>query len=702
MGMQFSVHDLLGLLSPERSVAPKVLQQKLSLDDGAALAQLQLVLDALEKVGLIEKMQGRYRLVANEEIVGGRLRCSSKGFCFVTPEQPEAEEIFVVEGSLKNAWNGDRVLVRLLKKASRRRKPEGEVVLVTERAHTALVGRLAEADAGEDKPKLLQVAPLDDRLGSVLELVDAEIPDVAADLIVEVEITRYPLGRRPAKCRLLRVLGHANDPLVDLDLVASRYQLPLEFPQAVLDAAAQLAASAAPEGREDLQALEVWALPGELLQTALSLVPTEGGWELGLHVSDVAVLVEAGSTLDAEAYRRGLAARLRDRSLRLWPDALLERCALLPDTGRSAWSVLVNLDTTGQVRAFRWTPSLVRARGRLESLSEPYAAVAAALAAQGTGPLLGASDPRIFIELLESLIGQHLAHLHLGAPFLFEPGPQGGEVVDWLRLARACGLEVPEADASVELTVRQYRTWLLEQPEGANRALRELLLTTLPVEQFAAEPRHHFGRDSMAVAPFGRPLEHYGDLLVQRLLQQVHTDGRDRKTPRSKVSVDLHSSNCHGLIDWPVLKPKVQKDWEEALPGSVSHLSARLQQVHQAQADLEGFERIGRLGTQTEPLRGLITGVQSYGFFVAVEEPFVEGLVHVSGLKDDWYTFQAREPALIGRRSRRRFQIGDTVTVKVKGIDYYRQQVDLMVVRDESEPPTEEGTEAPLLAAPEA
>lgn len=699
MGMQFSVQDLLDLLSPERSVAPKVLQQKLAIEQAEAGEQLQLALDALEKVNLVEKTQGRYRLVFNDEIIAGRLRCSSKGFCFVTPDGPESEEIFVVEGGLKNAWNGDRVLVRLLKKASRRRKPEGEVVLVTERANSTLVGRLAVDD------KLLMVLPLDDRLGNLLELVEAPKAELAADQIVEVQIVRYPLGRRPAKSRLLRVLGSANDPTVDLDLVASRYHLQFGFDPALVAVAAE-AAALPPDstGREDLRSLPLVCFAETGRDFALSLVREDTGWQLGLHTSDIAAFVAAGSPIDLEGYRRAFAAQLRGQPLPLWPAALGERAALLPGVDRESWSVIVTLDAQAQVRTYRWTRSLVQVRTQLDGLAEDHRQVAAALTAQGVAPLAAPNSPQIFVELLESLVGQHLAHLHLKGPFAWQAAPEGTEVLDWLRLGRACGLEVPEAEAPLELDGQHYRRWLeaaAAHPSGPT--LVELLRATLPAAQLSAEPQPYFERNSTAVAPWARPLQRYADLLIQRLLVQVLTEGRDRKTPRSKVSVDLRASSCQGLIDWPVLKPKQQKDWEEAIPGWIAHLNTRSQQIRQALADLEGFERIGRLSTEGEPLRGLITGVQSYGFFVAVEEPFVEGLVHVSGLKDDWYTYQAREPALVGRRSRRRFQIGDLVKVKVKGIDYYRQQVDLMVVREEIEPSGGgEQPESPLLTAPES
>jgi len=693
--MHFSVHDVLSQLSNERAVAPRMLQQKLGLAEAEG-ERLQIVLDALEKLGLVEKSQGRYRRLEVEDLVSGRLRCSSKGLCFVVPDDPAQEEV-VVEGGLKNAWNGDRLVVRLLKRASRRRKPEGEVVVITERTNSTLIGRVS---VGEDG--LRTIVPLDERLGGPLELDATEdSPALEGDQIVQVRVARYPLGRRPARTRLERILGRVNEPQIDIDLICNRYQIPTSWPQAVqaavLDEPADLFS-----GREDLRALAVFALPGRLAQLAASATPRrEGGWHVGLHLSDLTPFVAEGSPLDREAAARGGAVTLRDRQFSLWPAALIERTALVPGADRCAWSLMVDLDASGIVLSYRLGSTCVRIQEQLADGAlppGPLADAARAVAAHHPPLLAPADSPQVFVELLENLIARHLAHLHLTAPYLSQSAPDGGEMVDWIRLARANGVDVPEGETVEAPTLEQFRQWLAAEPVRRSTVLRELLVKTLPPVDYTATTTPYFSRNGIA-APFATPLERYADLLVQRLLARVFEEGRDRKSPRSKVVVDLRASSCHGLIDWAVLKPKTQKDWEETLPGLLVRLAERGRQVEQAHRDMAGFDRLARLIGQVDPLSGLITGVQSYGFFVAIEEPFIEGLVHVSGLRDDWYTYQAREPALIGRRNRKRFQIGDAVRVRVKSIDYYRQQVDLMVLREAAEP-SEEAASTPV-ALPE-
>ncbi|MBC8122695.1 MAG: VacB/RNase II family 3'-5' exoribonuclease [Gemmatimonadaceae bacterium] len=677
--MNFTLYDLLKLLPPDKWVAAKVLEQKLNLSDTDQRERFALVLLALEKVGVIEKKQGRYRYIVQEDLVAGRLRCSAKGFCFVVSE--EAEETYIAEGELKTAWNGDRVLVRVLKKGSRRRKPEGEVILVTERANPVVIGKLVAREVGDWK-----LIPLDERLNSAIELDDVDV-EARDGQIGQVAISLYPLGRRPARGRIVQLLGNVNDPQVNFDLVCSRYDLSLPWSDAVLQEQ-----TPRPElneailvGREDWRGHQLFCLPGNYAQMAVSLGELPSGWELGLHISDLTPYVLPGSELDRSASQRACAVDLEPYRVTLWPDELVESCAFVPHQDRLAWSVLVQLDAEAQVLSYRWTPSVVRIEQCLDAenpMPEPLRDVARLL---WTGGINFTEDaPEIFVTLLEGLLGEHLTQLNLSAPYQTQADPQWSDLQDWLRLARACGLAVPELTGEDERSAPEpghYRQWFAQ---SAHPALQESLLATLPVVGYAPIPAPYFSRARGHVVSFGAPLERYADLLAQRVLVDVLEEGRDRKTSRNKIGVDLRSSLSHGQIGWQVLPPKQQKSWEQTFT-VLPHLQERHTQAAQARKDWLGYQKMNQLSSKLVDLQGLITGVQSYGFFVAVEEPYVEGLVHVSQLTDDWYTYQAREPALIGRRNRKRYQIGDQVQVKVKSIDYYRQQVDLTVILEEQE-----------------
>ena len=127
--MEFSIATLLSHLNSDKLVAGKILERKLGCETENSIQTLQIALDILERIGILEKDRGKYRRVQDESLVEAKLRCSSKGFCFAIQNDEDAEDIYVRESRLSNAWNGDRVLVRVVKEGSRRRSPEGSVEL---------------------------------------------------------------------------------------------------------------------------------------------------------------------------------------------------------------------------------------------------------------------------------------------------------------------------------------------------------------------------------------------------------------------------------------------------------------------------------------------------------------------------------------------------------------------------------------------
>ncbi|NEQ32222.1 MAG: S1 RNA-binding domain-containing protein, partial [Leptolyngbya sp. SIO4C5] len=139
-------------------------------------------------------------------------------------------------------------------------------------------------------------------------------------------------------------------------------------------------------------------------------------------------------------------------------------------------------------------------------------------------------------------------------------------------------------------------------------------------------------------------------------------------------------------INWSVLPPDIHHELEDHFSRITVHLTERERLAQDAEADLEGLKKAEFMQAHTgEVFHGLITGVQSYGFFVEIEELLVEGLVHVSSLKDDWYEYRSRQQKLVGRKNRRQYRLGDRVEVQVKSVDYYRQQIDLLAVGGGSE-----------------
>jgi ribonuclease R len=243
---------------------------------------------------------------------------------------------------------------------------------------------------------------------------------------------------------------------------------------------------------------------------------------------------------------------------------------------------------------------------------------------------------------------------------------------------------------------RDYQRLVQEFAESkTEKVLTYLLLSTFKPAVYSTAPGTHFGLAlDEAYTHFTSPLRRYPDLLVHRVLHAVFDYGRDRRTTRSKERVNLRSSTCHGQINWNVLPTDLHAELEDEFATVVVHLTEQEKLAQEAEADLEGLKKAEFMQQHTGKIfHGLITGVQSYGFFVEIEELLVEGLVHVSSLKDDWYEYRSRQQKLVGRKNRRQYKLGDRVEVQVKSVDYYRQQIDLVAVGGGSEAPEDDEPE---------
>jgi ribonuclease R len=191
--------------------------------------------------------------------------------------------------------------------------------------------------------------------------------------------------------------------------------------------------------------------------------------------------------------------------------------------------------------------------------------------------------------------------------------------------------------------------------------------------------------ESQAYAPWCCPALHYADLWNQHVLVLLLSEGKDRPSVRHKTRVDIAGDSSHGVIDWPLLPPSQISPLEEGRSVGLLHrLNGRCRFAADLQADALAMAQ----ARQAEPLvgqtlTGVISGVQSYGFFVEVPPSQVEGLVHVSSLKDDWYEYRSRQNRLVGRKNRRTYMLGDAVEVIIQKVDVLRHQIDLAVVLPE-------------------
>ena len=737
--MEFSIATLLSHVSSEKLVTSKILEKKLGCETPSSVQQLDLALELLEKIGILVKEKGKFRRDPTDQIVEAKLRCSSKGFCFAIQDEESADDIYIRESHLSNAWNGDRVLIETIKEGTRRRSPEGAVKLILERANPSVLARVKRLETGD-----YRATPLDDRLLFELSVTEdcslaingreqINLDDII-DHLVHIDVLRHAIGQDLPIGQVVRVLGTTAESAADLDIVTCKHDLHQTFSPAV-EAAAQKIATGLKDPIADkrvnlteLPTIAVSELAGPV-DSALTIERLEGEiWRLGVHIADVASYIVADDRLDRDARRRGTAVYLGEDTIPLLPAAVHEACGFSAGAERLAMSVFLSLNDLGELIEFNIQPSRIRLDWLLhpsqvqtvlagepsdidpqaiEIIKPIWETIAPAFRAQrrSRGGLevdfiqkqapfvdegrLGAiflDDPQSLLTdvmvMANYAVAVHLQALQVPGIYAVQHHPELVEVNDTIKLAINLGLSF-EGEVETEISVADLQRLSLQfadspVPQVLNYLFKSLLKTTV----YSSNPSTHFGLAiENGYTHCVSPLRRYPDILVQRVLHEVFASGRDRKTSRAKEIINLGSSSCHGQITWNVLTPTVQQELESQIAGSIAHLNDRTKIAQDAENDLAGLQKAEKMKARTgEIFQGLITGVQSYGFFVEIEDSLVEGLVHVSSLKDDWYEFRPRYACLVGRKNRTSYRLGDRVEVQVKSVDYYRQQIDLVTV----------------------
>ncbi|BBD58522.1 VacB/RNase II family 3'-5' exoribonuclease [Nostoc sp. HK-01] len=750
--MEFSIATLLANFTDDKLVARKVLEKKLGCEDEDSLQKLHIALEILEKIGILVKERGKYRRVFEEGMIEAKLRCSSKGFCFAIQDVEGAEDIYIRESHLSNAWNGDRVLVRVLKEGSRRRSPEGEVKLILERSNHTLLARIKQVESG------FRAVPLDDRLLFELKLQTNGMTFAEAiDHLAHVEVLRYPLAQYPPIGRVVQILGSDAEAAADIDLVTCKHDLSRNFSEPVQEAAAKLPKrilKADLKNRLDLRGLFTLAITGvnadaKLVENALSLEKTNKGWRLGFHITDVSHFIHPDEILDREALKRGRSVYLGDLVLPMLPETVADRCSLVSGSDRLTLSFLITIDpTSGELQEWEIQPSVINVdtainkdkaeavlSGQpskeseevvqlLQDLESLHQIVKQVRLGRGSLQLnlppnqnpyfdegmLGAvivNDLTVrsllteFVLLVNQLMAEHLSALGIPAIWRVQGAPDPEDVQEMLKLAINLGVELtldPETDIQpldYQLLTRAFA----ESP--SEQVLTYLLQDTLKPAGYTTTKSNHFGLALAQYTHCTSPLRRYPDLLLQRVYYRLLEHGRDRRNTRVKDRINLRHSSSHLEVNWNVLPPELQQELQSDLTRVIIQLNDREKEVQEAEADLAGLQKAQLMKQRIgQVFQGVITGVQSYGFFVEIEVPTtdtpkqkhpsaplrVEGLVHVSSLKDDWYEYRARQQALFGRKNRASYRLGDRVAVQVKSVDYYRQQIDLVTVGSDGLP----------------
>ncbi len=688
------------LAAVERRTAPVAAEDLLRAArvgrEERALATERLA--ALEARGALVRTRGdRFTLPVRLDLMAGRLTVNPAGFAFCIGDDPDEEDVYVRAAAVRPAMHGDRVLIQV-ERFQRRGRTEGRVVKVLERGAKTLVGVFRR---GKTTAVLV---PQEQRI-TVPILIPRGADGGAADGdMVVAELVRYPGNASEAEARVTAVLGPASDPRVETEAVIHAHGLPLAFPPEVAAAARRVPIAVPAEalaGRLDLRSSLIVTIDGENARDfddAVLVEPTPGGFRLTVAVADVAHYVPAGSPLDLEARARGTSVYFPDRVVPMLPEELSNGiCSLKPDEDRLAEVVRMEFDGRGRLQEATFHQAVIRSAARLtytqvrQALVDRDPAVRAGLGAvlepleraealaqlltvrrhargaidfdlpeaeivldlQGRPEQIIRAERSIAHRMIEEFmlaaneaVARELMRRKLGLLHRVHEPPTPDSVTELARFLEGFGLRLHlEHGKATPAAFQAVLERVAGKPE--ERLVNTVLLRSMQQARYAAEPLGHFGLATDHYTHFTSPIRRYPDLVVHRILGSAL--GGKPSVPPDLAAIGDESSR----------RERVAMDAEREI--------VQLKKIQLMQ---------DKVGTTYD---GFVSGVTGFGFFVELVQVFVEGLVHVSALGDDFYEHLEGQHTLRGRRTRRTFRVGDPVRVVVAGVSIERRQIDFQL-----------------------
>jgi ribonuclease R len=533
--------------------------------------------------------------------------------------------------------------------------------------------------------------------------------------MVVAEITRYPTERARPEGRVTQILGYPDDPEIEPQIIIHKYDLPHRFSSAALKEAQDLPPTPSPNEygeRVDLREIPTFTIDGENARDfddAVSIErEREGGLKLYVSISDVSHYVKEESHLDEEAYLRGTSVYFPDRAISMFPPELSHQiCCLHPRLDRLTLTAELRYDANGERKTVQFYPSVIRSDERLtytlvrkilvdgdaelknkfkhllpslELMADLCQELRRRRMERGTIDF-DLPEPEVILNLqgeMEDIIRteRNLAHQIIeefmiaaneavahfmeekGFPFVYrihEP-PKKESIDEFQRFISHLGYKLIRPDHGMrkesDHSPKAFQRILSDvkgRPE--ERVVNDVLLRSMKWAKYSAKNLGHFGLASDSYTHFTSPIRRYPDLIVHRLLKRV-------------------------------LSKKEIKISEETLAHHADHLSNRERVAMEAEREILNRYRVRFMKDKVgEEFKGIISGVTAFGFFVELENIFVEGLVRITSLHDDYYQYHEDKYCLVGERTHKRFRIGDPVKVKVERVDVEKRHIDFGLVK---------------------
>jgi len=682
----------------DRPVRREDLEELLGIHDEQGIEALRRRLNAMVRDGqLVRNRRDCYALADRFDLVPGRVIGHQDGFGFLVPDDG-GEDVYLSARQMHALFHGDRVLVRITG-MDRRGRREGGVVEILKRNTQHVVGRFY-SELG-----VHFITPDNKRIPNDIAVPDGETGGAGHGQIVSVEIIEQPGKRTPAVGRVVEVLGDHMAPGMEIDIAIRSHDVPQAWPPEVeqeIRGLSEEVPAGAKRGREDLRAVPLVTIDGEDARDFDDAVYCEAGrsgWRLLVAIADVSHYVSPETALDAEALSRGNSVYFPERVIPMLPEVLSNGlCSLNPDVERLCLVCEMRFNREGRMTRSRFFDGLMRSHARLT-----YTEVAAILVDQDAGARSRRSDLLPHLEALHQLYQVLRRQREARGAIDFETtetrivfGPERKieRIVPLVRndahkLIEECMIAAnvaaarllerhkipalfrvhahPAPDKVSELqeflnemglglrggrkpAASDYAT-VLRLAEGRPDAhlINTVLLRSMPRAEYSPENIGHFGLAHENYAHFTSPIRRYPDLLVHRAIRHILAGRKPEKFRYTPSDMQEFGEHCSAT----------ERRADDATRDAIDWLKCEYM-----------LDKVG----ETYP--GIISSVTPFGLFVELQDIYVEGLVHVTALGNDYYHYDPTRHWLQGERSNRIYRLGDQVTVKVVQVNLDERKID--------------------------
>ena len=665
--------------------------------------ELKAVMDSLEAEGKVHVTQKGKYIKGEAKHLRGIFQANARGFGFVTVEG-EPEDIFIGEEDMGGAMQGDEVEVAITKAPEGRRR-EGKILKIVNRGTQRLVGYY------QSRKNFGFVVPDNERILQDIFVPAEQSKGAVTGHKIVVELTSYGGERKKPEGRIVEILGHANDPGVDILSIVKAYDLPIEFPEKVLNQAERVAkpvTGADMAGRKDVRDWQTVTIDGEDakdLDDAITLTKEGDNYILGVHIADVTNYVQENSALDREALKRGTSVYLADRVIPMLPHVLSNgMCSLNAGEDRLALSCIMTVDSKGNVIDHQIAETVVNVDERMsytsvkkileehdeeecrryqtlipmfelmKELSEilrnrrhkrgaidfDFPESKMVLDEDGTPLEIKAYDRNVATKIIEDfmlLANETVAEEYFWQeiPFVYRvhEAPDEEKMKKLITFIQNFGytMHVPKGQ---EIRPKEVQK-LLDKIEGSQEEamISRLTLRSMKQAKYSPDNDGHFGLATQYYTHFTSPIRRYPDLQIHRIIKD-NLRGRMTESRRDHYAKILTEVTMQA-----------------------SSLERRADEAERETVKLKKVQYMKKF--YGEEFEGVISGITKWGLYVELPNT-VEGLVHVANMMDDHYDYDETHFQMVGTHTGKRYELGQKVKVRVTGCDTIARTIDFELV----------------------